>query len=233
MKVGVYVDGYNLYYGGRGLCGSSTPGWRWLDIRALTNQFVGWSGAKISHIVYCTARVNDPDQDAYLEALVKNGSVDEIVEGRYDSWAKEKRLTGAAHGTKSPKEVISDGSQYWSGLPIRETHEKILLANVIVREEKGSDVNVATHLLHDVYQKDIDAAIVISNDSDLALPLQFAREELPVGLINPQKNYLAGTLRGSPNEGAGRHWWRQLSKQDFYENQLPGVVGSWRKPKGW
>ncbi|HEY7200404.1 MAG TPA: NYN domain-containing protein, partial [Candidatus Dormibacteraeota bacterium] len=31
MRVGVYVDGFNLYYGARGLCGRGTAGWRWLD----------------------------------------------------------------------------------------------------------------------------------------------------------------------------------------------------------
>ncbi|GAA2988703.1 hypothetical protein GCM10010483_36430 [Actinokineospora diospyrosa] len=34
MRVGISVDGYNLYYGGREACGRSTPGWRWLDVRA-------------------------------------------------------------------------------------------------------------------------------------------------------------------------------------------------------
>ena len=46
-----------------------------------------------------------------------------------------------------------------------------MLATVRKREEKGSDVNVATHLLVDVLTGAIDAAIVISNDSDLALPI--------------------------------------------------------------
>jgi hypothetical protein len=35
MRVGMYVDGFNLYYGARGLCGRGTAGWRWLDLRAL------------------------------------------------------------------------------------------------------------------------------------------------------------------------------------------------------
>ena len=38
MKVGVYVDGYNLYYGGRGICGRGVPGWRWLDLRSLARH---------------------------------------------------------------------------------------------------------------------------------------------------------------------------------------------------
>jgi len=35
MRVGVYIDGYNLYYGARGLSGAGTSGWRWLDVRGL------------------------------------------------------------------------------------------------------------------------------------------------------------------------------------------------------
>ena len=45
MRVGAYVDGFNLYYGGRSLCGRGTPGWRWLDVRALIARRLGWDGA--------------------------------------------------------------------------------------------------------------------------------------------------------------------------------------------
>jgi hypothetical protein len=34
--VDVYVDGYNLYSGAGNLGACGTPGWRWLDIRALS-----------------------------------------------------------------------------------------------------------------------------------------------------------------------------------------------------
>jgi hypothetical protein len=48
VRIGVYVDGFNLYYGARGLCGRGTPGWRWLDLRALATDLVGrrtnWPG---------------------------------------------------------------------------------------------------------------------------------------------------------------------------------------------
>jgi hypothetical protein len=33
MRVGVYIDGFNLYYGAKAWCGAGTPGWRWLDTR--------------------------------------------------------------------------------------------------------------------------------------------------------------------------------------------------------
>jgi hypothetical protein len=191
--------------------------------------------------VYCTARVdpNDSpsastDQSIYLDALVAAGSVDVIEEGRYDSWAKEAPLVQAQSGAKSPSLLQSTGLEVWDpSLPLRRTADLSILARVRKREEKGSDVNVATHLLHDVLKGDVDAAIVISNDSDLALPLRYARAAVPVGTINPQNNYLAGALKGSPTEGAGRHWWKQLQPADFRRSQLADPVGKFRKPFGW
>lgn len=240
MRVGVYVDGYNLYYGGRSWCGRSTAGWRWLDVRSTIQQFVGWSGAKIERIVYCTARVSPEgnpsapvDQSIYLSALLKSGSVDLVEEGSYVSWAKEAPLVGEAPGTKAPKILSPDGTESWSStLPLRSSGGAIL-ATVRRREEKGSDVNVASHLLWDVLKGSVEAAVVVSNDSDLALPLKLARIEVPLGTINPQRGFLAGALRGNPTEGAGRHWWKQLKSSDFYANQLPTSVGNLRRPNGW
>lgn len=59
--------------------------------------------------------------------------------------------------------------------------DAIFMVSVADREEKGSDVNVATHLLTDVCEQNIEAAVVISNDSDLALPIKHARARVPVG----------------------------------------------------
>jgi hypothetical protein len=101
------------------------------------------------------------------------------------------------------------------------------------REKKGSDVNVAAHLLLDTLGGAIDAALLISNDSDLRFPVQRARERIPVGTINPSSSYTAGALRGTPNDGVGGHWWRRLVAADCAANQLPDPVGAYRKPAGW
>jgi len=45
-------------------------------------------------------------------------------------------------------------------------------AKVIKTEEKGSDVNLATHLLHDAHMGRFDVAVVVSNDSDLLEPIK-------------------------------------------------------------
>ena len=100
------------------------------------------------------------------------------------------------------------------------------------REEKGSDVNVASHLLVDVLTA-VDAAVVISNDSDLRYPVQFARTRVPLGVINPSRHRLAGALRGLAGDGLGRHWWRQLTARDLTAHQLPDPAGRYTRPSGW
>jgi hypothetical protein len=107
------------------------------------------------------------------------------------------------------------------------------MVSVARREEKGSDVNVATHLLLDVLSGNVDAAVVVSNDSDLRLPVLEARARVPVGLVNPTKAYSAGALNGSPSDGVGGHWWYQLTATDLYAAQLPNPAGKATKPAGW
>jgi hypothetical protein len=243
MRVGVYVDGFNLYYGARGLCGRGTPGWRWLDLRSLAVDLVArrssWRGAHITRVVYCTARVDatsnssgQADQDVYLKALKAMKSVDHIEYGSYVTRVRTAPL--AVKGPQGKPKLVAPSwplvIQDSSGEPVGDAMFMVSYAN---REEKGSDVNVASHLLLDVLRGEVDAALVISNDSDLRLPVEQARQHVPVGLINPSHNYLAGDLRGDPDTGAGRHWWARLTVADLKDNQLPVPAGPYRRPKGW
>lgn len=118
MRVGAYVDGFNLYYGGRSLCGRGTAGWRWLDIRALLAERVGWDGAELSKITYCTAVIDaatNPsgyhDQDIYLRALTAAKSVDHIEYGSYVARVKQSplavRLT-AERATRGRAPAVAD-----------------------------------------------------------------------------------------------------------------------------
>jgi hypothetical protein len=243
VRIGVYIDGFNLYYGARGLCGRGTPGWRWLDLRGLAGHLVSrrtsWAGASIERVVYCTARIDGAgnpsghaDQDVYLKALVAAGSVDHIEYGTYVARVKtaplavkdphgRPRLVGPAWPV-----MIQDGQ----GGPVSGAVFMVSYAN---REEKGSDVNVAAHLLLDVLGGAVDGALVISNDSDLRFPVEQARLHVPVGIVNPSRNYLAGDLRGTAATGAGRHWWARLTAADLKSHQLPDPVGLYRRPSGW
>ena len=181
-------------------------------------------------------REGDPtslaDQSTYLAALESHGSVDLIEYGVYVSRVKNGVLMDRFAGP--PTVVQAPGP---AGLPATLVQlaggATGLLVSVRAFEEKGSDVNVGSHLLHDVLTARIDAAIVVSNDSDLALPVRMARQRVPVGTLNPGLRPLAGRLRGVATEGVGRHWWRRLRPDDFVRHQLPPVVGAYHRPVGW
>jgi uncharacterized LabA/DUF88 family protein len=245
VQVGAYIDGYNLYYGARGLCGRGTAGWRWLDIRALLEAVLArrqdWQGATLTRVIYCTAVIDaasNPsgynDQDIYLKALAASGSVDHIEYGTYVARVKQAPLAVKAPSRSRHPQVVHPQwpimVQDSQGNPIPDAMFMVSYAH---REEKGSDVNVASHLLVDVLTGAVDAAVVISNDSDLRFPIQRARMHVPVGLINPSAKYLAGALRGNAMDGVGRHWWRSLSVADLKAHQLPSSVGGLSRPMGW
>jgi hypothetical protein len=243
MRVGVYVDGFNLYFGARAICGRGTPGWRWLDIRALAEGLLtpSWIslGARIERIVYCTARVSgaeDPssprDQDVYIRALRKHGSVDHVEFGAFVARVRTAPL--AEWTAKGRPSIVA---ARWpvqvkdaSGVDVPDAR---FVVSHLHREEKGSDVNVATHLLLDVLGGIVDGAVVITNDSDLALPLRVARDRIAVGTVNPGPNLLAGKLKGSPADGVGGHWWARPTEAHYRASQLPDPVGGLSRPQSW
>lgn len=153
MILNVYIDAFNLYYG----CLLGTP-YKWLDLRAFCEA--SFPGDQIKDIHYCTARIrpnpHDLDkhvrQDTYLRAL-KTLTGLHLHEGNYS------RTT--------PKMPLH---------PVPLPPTKPTLVKVVKNEEKGSDVNLATWLLLDAFDKAFDAAVVITNDSDVAEPIRQVRK---------------------------------------------------------
>jgi uncharacterized LabA/DUF88 family protein len=240
MRVGVYVDGFNLFYGGRALCGADQS-WKWLDVRALCASVVAgrrdWTPAQITRLVYCTAEVTgSPEslerQQRYNLALRAHGSVDHIAYGEFSITAKESLVAVARRRSVRLVEFAEDPlpDAEWTRLAADGAH---LLVKHRKQEEKGSDVNVASHLLIDVLEGGVDAAVVVSNDSDLAFAVAHVRRKVPVGVINPRGNHTAGSLRGAHDEGAGRHWWHRLTASELLAHPLPEHVGNHRKPEKW
>jgi hypothetical protein len=103
---------------------------------------------------------------------------------------------------------------------------------VIRTEEKGSDVNLASYLLLDGFRGDCESAVVISNDSDLKVPIELAQKELGlvVGVVNPHPPARRSrALRPT--------FWRQVRESQLRSSQFPPVMtdakGTIRKPPGW
>lgn len=243
MRIGVYIDGYNLYYGGRAIFGRGAPGWRWLDLRAMFTSVIPdrttWAGPFELHVVFCTARIKGRgnasgphDQDVYLRALTQSRSADVIELGTY-----VERTTTSPLATPDRKGrpiltqadwpiMVRDGAG-------QDAPGATFMASIARREEKGSDVNVATHLVADVLSRTVDRAVVVSNDSDLRMPVELARTHVPLGVVNPTPRYPAGALNGSPTDGVGGHWWYQLVAEDFTTAQLPTQINKVKRPMGW
>ena len=158
IRTNIYIDGFNLYYGAT----KDTP-YKWLDLLKLCKLLLPHD--QIHEIKYFTARVSgrphDPKQpirqQAYLRALQTIPSLT-VFYGHFLTHSAKMVLTG------SRKSVWVDKT-----------------------EEKGSDVNLASHLLHDAFTGGFEVAVLITNDSDLAEPVRIVRQalNLPVGILNP------------------------------------------------
>src|ERR1700749_2803716 len=166
-KASVYIDGFNLYYGSV----RNSP-FKWLQLGALCRRML--PNDTIQSIEYFTAvvsaRPQDPDmpvrQQIYLRALKTIQNL-KIVHGHFLTHPCRMVLTGS-----NPAQKV------W----------------VDKTEEKGSDVNIASHLLRDGFKGVYEVAIVVTNDSDLVEPVRIVRRELapPVGILNPHKHHSAG-----------------------------------------
>lgn len=111
--------------------------------------------------------------------------------------------------------------------------DALFMVSTLHQEEKGSDVNVASHMLIDVLGDIVDAVVVVSNDSDLKLPVTFARSHVPVGVVNPNGDRFAGDLSGKSSDGVGSHWWRRLGAAQYARHQLPNPAGGYMRPSDW
>jgi NYN domain len=117
-------------------------------------------------------------------------------------------------------------------MPLASPTGRTRTAEVIKTEEKGSDVNLASLLLADGFRGNYEVAVVISNDSDLVLPIRIVRDELrlPVGVVNP---------RGQPSrELRGVSTFYKPIRQGLLEaSQFPPTLedeqGTITKPEAW
>lgn len=103
---------------------------------------------------------------------------------------------------------------------------------VIKTEEKGSDVNLATHLVRDAYEDAFECAVVISNDSDLREPIDLVRNRLgkPVGVLNPQKHPAIALTKVATFFKTIRSGVLRASQ---FPDELTDARGTFQKPAGW
>ena len=207
MRTFVYVDGFNLYYVRSGERHGSGSTCRPCSRRS--SSPVTTSRRSSTSPRGCRARASDPSkpqrQDVYLRALGRYRPEVEVYFGHFLTHRVRAALAQPVGNQRT--------------------------AEVIRTEEKGSDVNLAVHLLNDGWLDTYDCAVVVSNDSDIAEAMRLVKEHHGklIGLVTP------GARRPSQQLMAHADFARHVRPNALRQSQLPDPIpgSNIRKPARW
>ncbi|MGA8820855.1 MAG: NYN domain-containing protein [Xanthobacteraceae bacterium] len=257
MRTWVYVDGFNLYYGA--VKGTALKWLNPVKLaqQILPSTHVV---ERVKYFTAHASGAGDPGvprrQHAYLSALRTLPEV-EIFFGRFLAktiWRPITNFPVAGAQIHSPVTAslpqgdhLVDGGSLKSpatlvvrsypprGAPrVTPTPHPVanaLIAEVHAMEEKGSDVNLAAHLLNDAWKNSFDVAAVFSNDTDLIEPIRMVAKERnkPVFVVCPGR---WGMARGLQTVATySRHIKRPMLAASQFPNSIPGTAIM--KPAGW
>ena len=158
----------------------------------------------------------------YFTSLVKPRAHDPEISSRQLTYLRALRTlptltihygTFLMHVDRRP---LADGSGY---------------VDILMVSEKGSDVNLASHMVNDAHKGDCDTAVLITNDTDLREPMRIVRNELgkTVGVLNPQK-FMNQKLAESNFKKQIRPGVLALSQ---FPDEMEDSEGSFHKPASW
>ncbi len=195
----IYIDGFNLYYRIK-----KTP-YKWLNIQKLSQSYLDLKQNQIVKIKYFTARVQssredslkDTHQDIYLRAVNTIPNI-EIIFGQF----KKRQVTGLKCHYEQGRYIESND-----------------LVTISKWEEKESDVNIAGHIISDAYEDEYDCAVLMSNDTDLKMPLTCVKQKLKkqVGIISPRRNIHIELMKAS-------HFQKRISNKVLEQCQFPKTM---------
>ncbi|MBI4198248.1 MAG: NYN domain-containing protein [Chloroflexi bacterium] len=215
MTTNVYIDGFNLYNGA-----VRFTQYKWLNLDAMCRMLL--PGHTISRIRYFTA---------YVKALP------------HDKGAPQRQgIYLRALRTLITVKIHEDGffaerTPFLPQFPLvyPDPTKPPLLVQVLRYEEKRTDVDLATWLLLDCFDNVCDEFVVISNDSDLILPIQTVRDRFhkTIGVINPHP---PRGMSGHLIQAASWHF-RTINKSVLQRCQFPPMLtdakGTFSKPPSW
>ncbi len=207
MRKIVYIDGFNFYY--RAV--KNTP-YKWLDFKSLFQNLL-LKNNQITQIKYFTA----------------------LVSGKYNQQKPIKQQTFI----RALKSYIPEIKIYYGHFltheiyaPLAKPTKNQRSVKIIKTEEKGSDVNIAVHLLNDSWLNNFDCAVIVSNDSDLAESMKLVKTHHPdklLGLVMPGK--------GHPSKELMQHsdFVKRVRKGLLSISQLPNPIPGTNiyKPEDW
>lgn len=198
-RVSIYVDGFNLYKGAL----QSNSHLKWLNIVKLASFLA--PEKLLVEAMYFTAEIaptftgdKAPDrQKLYLRALEISGTT--VVKGNFRVDPRWMPIHDQLLTTFTRPEAFSAKSKL-AAAKVFTTAVGPAQTLVTKFEEKRSDVNLASHLLRDVYESKITHAIVVSGDTDLTTAIKFASAAgCHVSVIIPSRHMESASLQGVAN----------------------------------
>lgn len=212
-RAAVYVDGFNLY---RRLL-EEQPALKWLDLAGMCDLLL--PSFEVVRVRYFTAMIR-----------ATSGT---------DPQAPQRQQTYVRALRTSPRVSVHEGTFRIDrrSLPVHPVRidEAGRLVTVKVRktEEKGSDVNLAAHMLVDAFRGTADAFFLLSNDSDFSEAIRLVRDEAgrDIGLVSPTERPSASLL------GVGPAYLRRIRPGLLARSQFPDVMkdesGHFHRPHAW
>jgi uncharacterized LabA/DUF88 family protein len=231
-RVGVYIDGFNLY---KGIL-LDYPQLKWLDLKALAKLLSPEND--IGDLYYFTAEIAPlksgdlapARQKLYLRTLEVSGV--NVVKGKFRADSRWMPIGDVTLNQFTRPELFGWISKRFAtrAIKIAENVPRVLVTKF---EEKRSDVNLASFLLRDVFQNGLTHAIVISGDTDLTTAIRFAVDAgCHVSVIIPRRSNASAALQ---NVASYVGW---LKPSTLEQAQFPRSVLSPRgkpllRPKEW
>jgi uncharacterized LabA/DUF88 family protein len=210
QKTIIYIDAFNLYYG----CLKKSS-YKWLDIKSLFTKLLDDSH-EIVEIKYFTS-------------LISHRSGNEVSRLRQKTYIK-------AIEAFTPEIKIFYGHYLTHPVKAKVVVPPPEFTQIYKTEEKGTDVNIAIHLLDDAWRNEYDCAVLVSNDSDLATSLKFIKKHpfKKIGLILP---FESNDKRRKPSRELIQHvdFIKNIRHNILKNSQLPDIIasGKIRKPNAW
>ncbi|WP_426344848.1 NYN domain-containing protein [Pseudoduganella sp. R-32] len=224
LRIAVYVDGYNLYYGR--LRGTD---FKWLDIVKLFDALLAQRDQNEQLVVvkHFTAPA--------LAHFATHGAASVEAQSAYHRAlkAKHKDRFEVIYGNHSYDKSGALLPSFVAGQPCDRTNR----IRVWKLEEKKTDVNLALCMYRDACKGLYDRIILVTNDSDAEPALEAIRADFPrimIGVVMPIHPPVPGTEKHRRTSGSlSRHAdWVLPHLQDgqLEHARLPDIVPTNKKP---
>lgn len=223
-STGVYIDGYNLYYGRlRG-----TP-FKWLDLVKLFDDLLirrDQNEAMLRATLFTAPA---------LATFASHGNASVEAQSAYHRALKTKygERFETVYGTHS---FDRNGTLLPMYLP-NQPFDRMQRTRVWKLEEKKTDVNLALQMYRDACKGVYERIILVSNDSDAEPALEALRSDFPhimPGVVMPIRPVMSGvTAHRRPSGSLAKQadWTlSNLSDEILGAAQLPAMIPTKKKP---